>query len=234
MLPAPDSLEFSLPEGYVCLVTDDGGETTPHLVRSLAVKGWKLVVLSFPKSIVPEQKPLPEGIHRIELEDLNEEHLGQKLDQIAQEFGPIAAFIHMNPANLAPHDGTVSFSDVERAIVKLVFLAAKHLKESLNAASKKGRAMFFAVVRLDGEFGLALDASFEPISGGLFGLVKSLNLEWDSVFCRAVDLAPALSAEDSARYILDELYDPNRLIAEVAYGQQGRSTLVVEHVHPVR
>ena len=47
------------------------------------------------------------------------------------------------------------------------------------------------VVSLDGEFGMGEKIDFDPISGGLFGLVKSLNLEWEPVFCRAVDLDPA-------------------------------------------
>ena len=85
-----------------------------------------------------------------------------------------------------------------------------------------------SVIRLDGQFGLSKEADFDPISGGLFGLVKTLNLEWEPVFCRAVDLDPAYDAQESTKRILAELYDPNRLISEVGYSQRGRLTLVVE------
>ena len=84
------------------------------------------------------------------------------------------------------------------------------------------------VVRMDGEFGLGNRIDFDPISGGLFGLVKTLNLEWESVFCRAVDISPELDNENAIRRIIAELHDPNRLITEVAYNPQERSTLVVE------
>ena len=59
-------------------------------------------------------------------------------------------------------------------------------------------------------------------------MTKTLHLEWETVFCRAVDLAPDLDAELAAQYILAELYDPNRLIVETGYSLQGRTTLVSE------
>lgn len=46
------------------------------------------------------------------------------------------------------------------------------------------------------------------------------------VFTRAIDLSPAVDAQKSAEYIIAELHDPNLLISEVAYGSQGRVTLV--------
>jgi hypothetical protein len=107
-------------------------------------------------------------------------------------------------------------------------LLAKYLKEPLNEAAQQGRSAFLTVVHLDGAFGLGAGDGFDPVVAGLFGLVKSLNLEWEPVFCRAVDLGPDLSIAQSVDAVLAELFDPNRLIAEVAYNAQGRSTLVVE------
>ena len=57
-----------------------------------------------------------------------------------------------------------------------------------------------------------MNSKVEPVSGGLFGLTKTLNLEWDDVFCRAVDLQPEMDPELAAKYIVAELSDPNRLI----------------------
>jgi hypothetical protein len=84
------------------------------------------------------------------------------------------------------------------------------------------------VVNLDGKFGLGKNIDFDPISGGLFGLVKTVNLEWDAVYCRALDISPELNAEQAARCITAELHDPNRLITEVGYSPAGRATLVIE------
>ena len=112
--------------------------------------------------------------------------------------------------------------------MRQVFLAAKHLKETLNQASRTSRSIFMTVVRLDGEFGLGENIMFSPISGGLFGLVKTLNLEWEPVFCRAVDVSPQLDAGRLSEAVVAELHDPNRLVVEVAYNLTGRSTLAVE------
>jgi hypothetical protein len=84
------------------------------------------------------------------------------------------------------------------------------------------------VVNLDGEFGLGNEIDFDPISGGLFGLAKTVNLEWEEVYCRAVDISPRLEPEQAARYIIAELFDPNRVITEVGYSSTGRSTLIIE------
>jgi hypothetical protein len=83
------------------------------------------------------------------------------------------------------------------------------------------------VARLDGALGLSTNSAFSAIGGGLFGLTKTLNQEWQEVYCRALDLAPELSPEKVAQYILTELHDPNRLLVEVGYNAHGeRSTLV--------
>jgi hypothetical protein len=62
----------------------------------------------------------------------------------------------------------------------------------------------------------------------LFGLTKTLNLEWDDVFCRAIDLQPGMDADLAAEHIVAELSDPNRLLSEVAYSENGRYTLEVQ------
>jgi hypothetical protein len=98
----------------------------------------------------------------------------------------------------------------------------------LNKAARLGRSAFMSVVRLDGAFGLGERSDFDPTSGGLFGLVKSLNLEWEAVFCRALDLDPEMNADAAASLIVAELRDPNRRIVEVGYGSNGRTTLALE------
>ena len=97
-----------------------------------------------------------------------------------------------------------------------------------------GRSAFLTVTRLDGEFGLRPDSSFDPVAGGLSGLVKSLNLEWEAVFCRALDLNPALAPAEAARLILAEMDDPDRLLVEVGYpGPDRRVTLVAAPLEKV-
>ncbi|NEQ87285.1 MAG: hypothetical protein F6K26_46865, partial [Moorea sp. SIO2I5] len=112
--------------------------------------------------------------------------------------------------------------------LKYVFLMAKHLKTSLTQAAHQGRSSFLTAARLDGEFGLGGKMDFGVIGGGLFGLTKTLNLEWQGVFCRAIDFSPELDPETTAQAVMTELYDPNSLILEVGYNSQGRVTLVSE------
>ncbi|MBW4586294.1 acyltransferase domain-containing protein [Aetokthonos hydrillicola Thurmond2011] len=225
-LPQPDFLDFTLPEGYIGLVTDDGTLTTSKLAKSLIDKGWKVVVLSFPQSLIPQQAPLPAGVSRVTLCELSEEHLQQQLSAIATTYGSIGAFIHLNPVFGVSHNGKIPYLEEEKLIVKHVFFIAKHLKQSLNQAARLGRSCFCTVVRLDGAFGLGRYVNFGPISAGLFGLTKTLNWEWQQVFCRAIDLNPTINADESAQNIVAELHDPNRHLTEVAYGSQGRVTLI--------
>jgi hypothetical protein len=200
------------------LVTDDGSECTTHLVQTLNAKGWRAVVLRFPQSIVPDRARLEDRIASVELKDMSETHLQDQLAAIATTHGSIGAFIHLHPH--------ITDSEGDKALVKQVFLLAKHLKPSFNQFDGEGRSFFLTTARLDGTFGFSQKNTFSPISAGLFGLTKSLNHEWPKVFCRAIDLAPDWEAERSVRAILAEMHDPDLDILEVAYGPEGRTTLV--------
>ncbi|MEA5565004.1 polyketide synthase [Anabaena sp. UHCC 0399] len=224
-LPEPDVLECALPDQHIALLTDDGSLTTAKLAEALCQRGWKTVVLTFPQTVMEKQSPLPEGINRVVLTDWSEEHLQKQLAAIATNYGQIGAFIHLNPAS-HPQISGVHYLESEKALLRHVFLIAKHLKQPLNQAARLGRSCFLTVARLDGEFGFKQNTNFGAISGGLFGLTKTVNQEWESVFCRAIDLSPDLNEQTSVEYILAELYDPNRLIVEVGYSAQGRVTLV--------
>jgi acyl carrier protein len=230
-LPRPDRMSFHFPEGHVCLVTDDGSELTPALTRALAGLGWKVAVLGLPVSLAGSGSPLPEGVSRVQMDAPGEAGLKACLDDVAQRIGPVGLFVHLNPTEPESRRSGRMFSDRSKAIVEQVFLMAKYLKEPLNEAAALGRSAFLSVVHLDGTFGLGNADDFDPVVGGLFGLVKSLNLEWEPVFCRAVDLGPSLTVDQSVEAVVAEIFDPNRLIAEVAYGAEGRSTLVVEPVY---
>ncbi|MDJ0727166.1 MAG: hypothetical protein QNJ38_18855 [Prochloraceae cyanobacterium] len=86
---------------------------------------------------------------------------------------------------------------------------------------------FITVTRLDGCFGLAQNSNYSPISGGLSGLTKSLNQEWQPVYCRAIDLCQDLDPQTATNSILAEMHDPNRYLTEVGYTRDLRSTLVI-------
>jgi acyl carrier protein len=228
-LPRPDFLDAQLPEGHIGLITDDGSLTTTKLAHALIEQGWKVVVLSFPQSLVASQLPLPAGVTRVTLANMSEQHLQLLLQSVTTKHGAIGAFIHLHPQFTPEKPGHISYPEAEKAIIKQVFLMAKHLKTTLNnAASLAGRTSFCTVAHLDGEFGLGHQGNFSAIGAGLFGLTKSLRWEWPQVFFRAIDLNPTLDPHESAEYIVAELHDSNRYIGEVGYSQQGRVTLVAK------
>jgi acyl transferase domain-containing protein/acyl carrier protein len=220
-LPPPDKMDFTLADQHITVLTDYGSPITAQVAQSLLDLGWRVVILKGPHAV---DSPLPKGVDLVVLQDASEAHLEQQLGAIATQYGSIGAFIHLHPTFATTP--TCLFLEEDAAIVKQVFLIAKHLKIALNQAASLGRSCFLTVAYLDGELGLSGKANFSPISAGLFGLTKSLNWEWDSVFCRAIDLSPDLDMATSLGYVLAELQDPNRLITEVGYGPNGRTTLV--------
>jgi hypothetical protein len=222
-LPPPDWLEFALPHPYVCLVTDDGSPITVKLAQALTQQGSKVVVLSFPLSLVPEHLPLPEDVVRVELTDLSEAHLQAQMETLMTSHGSVGTFIHLHPRSPLPQDRARLSSEVDKAIIRQVFLLAKYLKPTLTSA--QDRSCFLSAAWLDGAFGLNRNTDFSAIAGGLFGLTKTLSHEWPAVFCRGIDFSPELKAEEVVEAILAEMHDPNFSIAEVGYSAQGRTTL---------
>ncbi len=229
ILPPPDFWEFNLPEGHICLITDDGSLTTTKVAELLNQQGWKVVILNLPPSLVPEKSPLPPGVNRVTLQDQSEEHLQKQLEAIATNYGAVGAFIHIHPIFQTIGAGleTSPYIPQEKAIVKQIFFIAKHLKKNLNATANLGqRSCFCTVARLDGAFGLEHKIKFGAIAAGLFGLTKTLIWEWPKIYCRAIDLNPEIDVNTSAHHIIAELHDPNRYLTEIAYGSHGRVTLI--------
>jgi acyl carrier protein len=223
-LPSPDHLDMVFPKDHTCILMDGGTDLTPALATALSGQGFKVVVLGLTHALVGSQKPLPLNIHHVQMEDLTETGIQNTLATLQQEFGPAGMYIHLDP----PGNAEQVFSEKEETISRTAFLVAKYLMKNLTETAQCNYAAFVTVTHMDGEFGLTTSGYFEPVSGSLFGLVKTLNLEWDKVFCRAIDLSPDVNIATAVEHIMAELYDPNRLISEVGYSSKGRFTLVVE------
>ncbi|MFC9436943.1 beta-ketoacyl synthase N-terminal-like domain-containing protein [Nocardia sp. NPDC057030] len=90
------------------------------------------------------------------------------------------------------------------------------------------RAGFVTVTRLDGQLGFAGTA--DPVSallGGVGGVVKTLAAEQPSLFCRALDLDPAITPARLADLVTAEVFDAARDTLEVGIEAAGeRRTLV--------
>lgn len=92
---------------------------------------------------------------------------------------------------LPPQDIT----DKSKSFLKKAFLLSKmHGKQLLERGSENGAdhtGVFFAAISfLGGTFGFGDENIFDPIQGGVAGLVKTAALEWQTVLCRAIDMDP--------------------------------------------
>ena len=223
-LPTPDRLELVFPKDRSCILMDGGSELTPALAKALSGQGLKVVVLRLADDLLCDQKPLPQNTRTVQMHDLTETGILNTLTELQQEYGRAGMYIHLDP----PCPSDEAFSENEKMIARTTFLVAKYLMKDLTESAEMNYGAFVAVTHMDGEFGLTTSGGFGPVSGSLFGLVKTLNLEWDKVFCRAIDISPDVEVETAVEAILAELRDPNRLISEVGYSRKGRLTLVVE------
>ena len=226
-LPKPDVLESEISiTGRTCLITDNGEKTTYNTAQSLQSLGWKVIVMHLPSSLVAKPTRLPKGVDSIKLNKASDEELEKVLNELTSQH-TLNGFIHLS-AKPSAKGSKIKFSKRESTLLKMAFFTAKHLKQTLTTEPQQGRNFFVSVSYMDGEIGTGGHNRFELNQGGLNGLVKTANLEWDNVFCRAIDLSPELKDKDSANIIIGELFDPDLSIVEVGISAQGRMTLVGE------
>ncbi|BDD04923.1 hypothetical protein AUTU_24060 [Aureibacter tunicatorum] len=231
-IPEPDQLNIPVDAQSTALVTNDGSGLTISVCEELIAKGHQVTILTFPESLVRKNKTaLPQGVKEIILTEVSDQNIGEAVAQA----GSVSNFIHLQPSFLFPLGKLGFHFDKEKALVKSVYLLAKHLKPTLNENSKKQRTSFISVMRLDGALGVKNPGNISFISGGLFGLNKCLNLEWKNVFCRGIDIAFTMNAELAASKIVNEIYDADNCLTDIAYNAEGkRFTLVAEEMEPVQ
>jgi len=188
-----------------------------------------VVLLRFPDTVraYGDGAPLPDL--PVVTPDSGEEFaISAALSAVRDAHGPVGAFIYLHGQPTGePEVGDAPHTSVADA-VRRPFILAKHLWSDLAAAAGAGWAGFFTVTRMDGALGMTgqLPGGARGLAaGGLAGLTKTLRLEWPTVTCRAVDLAPELEPDRAAELLLGEICDPNRLVAEVGWGDRGRMTL---------
>jgi hypothetical protein len=70
-------------------------------------------------------------------------------------YGSISTFIHLHSRLPVPLDGIRLYPEADKAILRQVFLMAKHLKQTLTEAAHSSRSNFLTITALDGAFGLS-------------------------------------------------------------------------------
>lgn len=226
-LPPADFLVFSLPSTHCTLVTNDGTDLSLALIKELEARGEKVVLLNLPNQSKPTHG------QTVQLSASSDAAIAEAVAQVQRTYGKIGSFIHLHPAFQFQTGNFTQHFAAERDIVKTVFFLAKHLQQDLNELGNTQRANFLCITQMDGSLGRSNPGNISVVGGGLPGLVKCLDLEWSSVFCRATDLAPTLPTEARVQNIISELHDANTEVVEVAINQAGRRTLAVSQT-PVK
>ena len=217
----PDSAEYAWDPESVCVLLSDDAPLSAALEKRLAARGWRVAVHT--------HSAVPEG----------------DLDALTPSLGRVGALISIAPGSTGWIDRAGGSPPIvnamaaksageellgnarEEAWLLSQFRLARQLSPQLNALGAP-RTWFVAVTRLDGKLGLGSSPKASGVvAAGVYGLVKTLRLEWPSVFCRAIDLHPELDAAFAAERIVEELHDPDQTLCEVGHCLDGRSTVSV-------
>jgi NAD(P)-dependent dehydrogenase (short-subunit alcohol dehydrogenase family)/acyl carrier protein len=111
--------------------------------------------------------------------------------------------------------------------LKDAFVLAKFLAPGLIESANQGGAIFTTVTRLDGAFGLKGKQTDQPAQGGLAGLVKTAAIEWQSVCCHAIDIAPDWSdSRQIAGAVVKEVLLPGPV--EIGLDSDHRCTVALQ------
>lgn len=201
-LPPADRLARPFPTEPVAVVADRGGAHAAALAEGLTRDGWT--------------------VRRV---DLSAQADTAALEETFAEAtsGPL----HLAVAVLDAEPDAVA---AERRLTETVLLA-KHARSGLRAEDGH-RAAFVTLTRLDGGLGLLGTAEPEAaLVGGVGGVVKTLAAEAPELFCRAVDLHPAVDADTSVDRLLAELHDAASDTVEVGVDASGTRRTVTPGRH---
>ncbi|MDP4725864.1 MAG: phosphopantetheine-binding protein, partial [Desulfobacterales bacterium] len=142
-------------------------------------------------------------------------------------------FLNDKP-NLSPAAGLVLIPSVPSPStsgdLKEMFRLASRLGPELVESAARSGAVFASVTRMDGAFGFHGRGVDHPLQGALAGLIKTAAVEWETVHCRAIDVAPDWPDTAAvAAMVADELLHHRQEDAvEIGLDQKRRSTLVLE------
>jgi NAD(P)-dependent dehydrogenase (short-subunit alcohol dehydrogenase family) len=203
------------------VITNDGGGLCALLAQHFISKDCRVVVLSLSKEV-----SIP-GAEVLVIENLDESLIKNAIDKIISTYGDITSFINLQPNIEGNHQQKV-LNKEERQLLKFTYLITKYIQPHINKIQST-RSAFLAVSQVDGSIGLGNHLNNSQQSNGLSGLIKSLNIEWPNVFCRAVDIAPSLDTQSAINAIINEYNDANQLLTEVGIDEGGRRTIAAKN-----
>ena len=181
--------------GLVIINADDEG-VTEYVAKSMQEKGYQVVIMKMPKIVLSKSNNLP----TYPLPTFDEEDISKLFGKIVADYPKLslAGFIHIGSIK----NEVDLFHKDEAAVLKTVFLSAKNF----FLCNRRKNSFFISAVRMDGNLGLQTGENL--MQGGLFGLHKSLSIEWEEeIWTKAVDLAANLSLKQAASYLIEEIFE---------------------------
>jgi acyl carrier protein len=215
-ISTPELLETEAPADRPVVIVDSGFDFNATNKLVAKVGRDRAVVLHFGDARLG-------GTRTICLADNSEASLTSALEQVEREFGVIGGFVFQS----GTHTDGDSVNKARDGLAGWCLMAAKHVKESLHRPIVDGRCFFMCVTRMDGRLGLAGTKNIDDVlkaseCGRVFGLVKTLGLEWPSVFVRAVDVHADVTGLTCAAYVHDEMLCADSTLREVGYDLSGQ------------
>jgi NAD(P)-dependent dehydrogenase (short-subunit alcohol dehydrogenase family) len=182
--------------------------------------------LNFPNTLIPKTLDNLAAAISFELADLSEIAIQEALKKIKQRLGTIDSAIYLVP-QIPVSNSELFKNNLSEQILKHLFFLSKHLQPEVtkNRFKDNERHSFTIVTHMDGQLGIGGFQWYDAVQGGYYGLLKTINVEWESVYSRIIDLAPSLTIEDQSDNIANELFDSNISLLEVGYAGNIRHTI---------
>ncbi|MFH0974431.1 MAG: SDR family NAD(P)-dependent oxidoreductase [Spirochaetota bacterium] len=202
-------------KGLNILITDDGKGVATAIEKTLK-----------------EAEASVEIINQTEMEDVG--NLKKAIER-AKKSGKINGVIHLTSFEESKSLDDMSFEDWRKNIfrrVKSLYYISKTLQQDIKESGKNNTAFLVSVTDMGGTFGVNDFTSNNPIGGGVSGLTKGLDKEFNQtkkeVLVKAIDLSSLDKPAAAAKTILSEIQFGSR---RVEVGYVGRTRMVPQVIY---
>jgi len=205
-VPAPDVLLGAYPPKPGALVIDDGSPLAKPVTAALRGSGWRVHLLTLPEVVSSAG-----GADSVRaLRTWEWEELARAVEAIKAEAVRLDLAVQLAAAPAA------DWASATRRLTHAL-LAVKAVQPALVASATDGRSAYVALTALDGASGIAGVEGPSALLGGVNGLLKTLAIEAPALFCRTVDVGPALPEQQVGGLLLAELSDASAALRDIAY-----------------
>ncbi len=173
-----------IPKNKTIYITRDNSGIAENFKKEFIAKGINAELIDIDK--------IRENVSRLEKEDNGKQNISYG-DKYRLNIGYNKKSLDIcDAAGLIIISNSLAHQDRETAenFLKAAFTTAKQFAFPLIESAKEQGAFFTTISFLGGKFGFnnSLPSQSEPVQGGLAGLAKTANIEWDNVICHSIDM----------------------------------------------